>query len=122
MESERNLSRMLEAIKMNPKFHEQLLKDVAFGIMMDIYPEYDEAQRKTRQEMGFKSPGEQPVSDIDYATEKQGLEFVKKLVNLGSLDAIRQYCDEHQISEYFPKDIAGYISQTYTDMQEESSK
>jgi len=32
MESERDLSRMLEAIKMNPKFHQQLLKDVAFEI------------------------------------------------------------------------------------------
>ncbi len=108
---------------MNPKFHQLLLKDVSFEIMMGVYPEYDEAQRKTtRKEIGLEHLDKQPVSDVDYETENQGHQFVDKLVNLGSLDAIRQYCDEHQISEYFPKDTAGYISQTYTDMQEESSK
>jgi len=49
--------------------------------MMKIYPEYDEAQRKTgRKEMGLEHLDRQPVSDVDYVTEKQGLEFVDKLV------------------------------------------
>lgn len=123
MENERDLSLMLEAIKMNPKFHQLLLKDVSFEIMMGVYPEYDEAQRKTtRKEIGLEHLDKQPVSDVDYETENQGIQFVDRLVNLDSLDAIKQYCDGHQISEYFPKDTAGYVSQTYTDMQEESSQ
>ena len=118
METERNLTLMLEAINMNPKFHEQLLRDVAFAIMMKIYPEYDEAQRKTgRKDMGLEHLDKQPVSDIDYQTEEQGLAFVDKLVNLGSLDVIKRYLGEHKILEYYPTDIANYIAYTYNDMQ-----
>lgn len=113
---------MLEAIKMNPKFHEQLLRDVAFAIMMTVYPEYDEAQRKTgRKDTGLEHLDKQPVSGIDYKTEEQGLAFVDKLVSLGSLDAIKQYLDEHKILEYYPEDIPGYILDTYNDMQKESA-
>ena len=123
METERNLALMLEAIKMNPKFHEQLLKDVAFDIMMKIYPEYDEAQRKTgRKDMGLEHLDKQPVSDIDYQTEEQGLAFVDKLVSLRSLDAIKQYLDDHKISEYYPTDIPDYIAYTYNDMQKTTSQ
>ena len=121
METERNITLMLEAIKMNPKFHQQLLKDVAFDIMMKVYPEYDEAQRKTgRKDMSLEHLDEQPVSDIDYQTEEQGLAFVDKLVELGNLEVIKQYLDEHKISEYYPPDIPNYITYTYNDMQKES--
>lgn len=114
---------MLEAIKMSPKFHQQLLKDVAFDIMMKVYPEYDEAQRKTgRKDMNLEHLDEQPVSGIDYQTEEQGLAFVDKLVKLGSLDAIKQYLGEHKISEYYPTDIPDYIAYTYNDMRKESSQ
>lgn len=123
METERNINLMLEAIKMNPKFHEQLLRDVAFAIMMKVYPEYDETQRKTgRKDMGLEHLDKHPVSEIDYQTEEQGLAFVDKLVKLGSLESIKQYIDEHKISEYYPTDIPDYITYTYNDMRKESSQ
>ncbi len=114
---------MLEAIKTNPKFHQQLLKDVAFDIMMKVYPEYDEAQRKTgRKDMGLEHLDKHPASAIDYQTEERGLAFVDKLVGLGNLDAIKQYLEEHKISEYYPTDIPEYIAYTYNDMQKAPSQ
>lgn len=121
METERNINMMLEAIKMNPKFHEQLLTDVAFAIMMEVYPEYEEAGRKTsRKNLGLEHLDMQPVSEIDYQTEEKCLAFVARLVKLGSLDAIKQNLEENKIPEYYPEDISDYIADTYNDMTEEA--
>ncbi len=118
METERELAMMLEAVKMNPKFHQQLLKNVVFEIMMGVYPEYEETQRKTRRkDMGLEHLDKQSVSDVDYVAEKQDLDFVEKMTELGSLDAIKQYCNEHHTIEYYLADIADYITYTYEEIQ-----
>lgn len=112
---------MLETIKMNEKFYRQLLKDIAFQIMMSVYPEYEVSSSITlKADTGFGKDTIQPATSVDYATEEQALNFVEKLVNLGSLEAIKKFCDDNKMQEYYPTDEAGYIEYTYNEMSKPS--
>lgn len=110
---------MLEAVKMNPKYYQQMLREVAHHIMMGVYPEFDAASNRAfKKDTGIGSEDTLPADEVDYDVEKQGLSFVEKLVSLGSLDEIRKYCDGNHMKEYYPNE-SEYIEQAYKDMTEE---